>query len=177
MTPTNTVPVEPTEEMRKVMASYFERAKAGECFLFSDMWKEVLAAAPQHPFVGDELDVDTLAQEIRRVDGNHTLGAGALAEALMPFLSAHRAKAQPAQQQGEPVGEVRMRNGEWFGYITKANAKKFKLECGDKLYTTSPSFEQARRMAADEYGDWIKFHDAGNGDFADFMRSRAMEGK
>lgn len=39
--------------------------------------------------------VDELAQEIRRVDGNHDLGAGALAEALMPFLSAH-----PAPQQG-----------------------------------------------------------------------------
>lgn len=31
-------------------------------------------------------DVDVLAQEIRRVDGNHDLGAGALAEALLPFL-------------------------------------------------------------------------------------------
>lgn len=30
--------------------------------------------------------VDELAQEIRRVDGNHDLGAGALAEALTPFL-------------------------------------------------------------------------------------------
>ena len=32
------------------------------------------------------LDVDALANEIRRVDGNHWLGAGALAEALMPWL-------------------------------------------------------------------------------------------
>lgn len=32
------------------------------------------------------LDVDALAQEIRRVDGNHSLGTGALAEALMPFI-------------------------------------------------------------------------------------------
>lgn len=32
------------------------------------------------------LDVDALAQEIRRVDGSHNLGAGALAEALMPFI-------------------------------------------------------------------------------------------
>lgn len=31
---------------------------------------------------------DALAQEIRRVDGNHSLGAGALAEALMPFIAA-----------------------------------------------------------------------------------------
>ncbi|WP_182421994.1 DUF551 domain-containing protein [Aureimonas sp. ME7] len=33
------------------------------------------------------LFVDELAQEIRRVDGSHSLGAGALAEALMPFLA------------------------------------------------------------------------------------------
>lgn len=33
------------------------------------------------------IDVDKLAQEIRRVDGNHSLGAAALAEALLPFLS------------------------------------------------------------------------------------------
>jgi len=32
------------------------------------------------------IDVDQLAEEIRRVDGNHTLGAGALAEALLPFI-------------------------------------------------------------------------------------------
>ena len=34
------------------------------------------------------LDVDALAQEIRRVDGSNSLGAGALAEALLPYLSA-----------------------------------------------------------------------------------------
>ncbi|NYT67939.1 hypothetical protein [Pusillimonas noertemannii] len=32
------------------------------------------------------LNVDDLAQEIRRVDGKHDLGAGALAEALLPFI-------------------------------------------------------------------------------------------
>ena len=36
------------------------------------------------------VDVDALAQEIRRVDGNHSLGAGALAEALMPFITRAR---------------------------------------------------------------------------------------
>lgn len=34
----------------------------------------------------DHINVDSLSQEIRRVDGNHSLGAGALAEALMPFI-------------------------------------------------------------------------------------------
>lgn len=33
-----------------------------------------------------EVDVNDLAQEIRRVDGSHSLGAGALAEALLPFI-------------------------------------------------------------------------------------------
>lgn len=36
------------------------------------------------------LDVDALAQEIRRVDGSNSLGAGALAEALMPFIDKHQ---------------------------------------------------------------------------------------
>lgn len=32
-------------------------------------------------------DVDDLAQFIRRVDGNHTMGAGALAEAIVAYQS------------------------------------------------------------------------------------------
>lgn len=47
------------------------------------------------------LDVDALAQETRRVDGNHDLGAGALAEALMPFLSAHAAHPDAYRQGAE----------------------------------------------------------------------------
>ena len=41
------------------------------------------------------IEVDELAQEIRKVDGSHELGAGRLAEALMPFINAHVAPAQP----------------------------------------------------------------------------------
>lgn len=33
--------------------------------------------------------LDALANEIRRVDGNHSLGAGALAEAIAPFIAAN----------------------------------------------------------------------------------------
>ncbi|MCV9964322.1 hypothetical protein OIU34_20760 [Pararhizobium sp. BT-229] len=55
---------------------------------FCEVWKKgedgELADAAKPQKTG--LDVDALAQEIRRVDGNHSLGAGALAEALMPFL-------------------------------------------------------------------------------------------
>ncbi len=59
----------------------------------------------------DERDalVDQLAQEIRRVDGSHSLGAGALAEALMPFVAA---LAAPVGREGwklvpvEPTDEM-----------------------------------------------------------------------
>lgn len=49
--------------------------------------------------------VDELAQEIRRVDGNHDLGAGALAEALTPFIvmkliaCGNRAALQPGGER------------------------------------------------------------------------------
>ena len=46
------------------------------------------------PMNKDELFVDALAQEIRRVDGGNNLGAGALAEALMPFLQARSSDAE-----------------------------------------------------------------------------------
>lgn len=68
--------------------------------------KEILKAAVLHlranPFPSKvehepEFDVDELAQEIRRVDGSHSMGAGALAEALIPFLErARKGKAAPA---------------------------------------------------------------------------------
>jgi len=48
---------------------------------------DALLAQDTRSWSKDEALVDALAQEIRRVDGNHQLGAGALAEALMPFLS------------------------------------------------------------------------------------------
>lgn len=48
------------------------------------------------------LDVDALAQEIRRVDGNHDHGAGALAQALMPFLSRALVATPPADSGAPP---------------------------------------------------------------------------
>lgn len=47
------------------------------------------------------VQIDALAQEIRRVDGENSLGAGALAEALMPFLAAqHRREAEAGAPDG-----------------------------------------------------------------------------
>jgi hypothetical protein len=46
--------------------------------------------------------IDALAQEIRRVDGENSLGAGALAEALMPFLAGqHRREAEAGSDRLE----------------------------------------------------------------------------
>lgn len=53
--------------------------------------RAALAATGGPKAVAQPLDVDTLANEIRRLDGSHSLGAGALAEALLPFLAASRA--------------------------------------------------------------------------------------
>ena len=53
--------------------------------------------------------IDALAQEIRRVDGNHSLGAGALAEALAPFVRALSAalsgEALRPAERGRKEGE------------------------------------------------------------------------
>jgi hypothetical protein len=56
---------------------------AGLCEVWKSGEEGKLGAAPAKP----PLTVDGLAQEIRGVDGNHSLGAGALAEALMPYLA------------------------------------------------------------------------------------------
>lgn len=56
-------------------------------------------------------DVDALANEIRRVDGDNSLGAGALAEALMPFIAARQSLASAPQVGGDAEGphlEVKM---------------------------------------------------------------------
>lgn len=49
---------------------------------------------------GDRIDVDALAQEIRRVDGDNSLGAGALAEKIVAYLAA------ASHADAVPVGEI-----------------------------------------------------------------------
>ncbi|WP_416355516.1 hypothetical protein ACLNGM_14855 [Aureimonas phyllosphaerae] len=70
---------------------------------------------PHHgaPLVSaDDTLVDDLAQEIRRVDGSNSLGAGALAEALMPFL-ASRLPRQEAETRKAALEEADLLK--WFG--------------------------------------------------------------
>ncbi|TMU84714.1 hypothetical protein FGI60_25970, partial [Brucella haematophila] len=56
------------------------------------------------------VNVDALAQEIRRVDGNHDKGAAALAEALMPFLSA--LEPSPCEELMKQI-----RDGTAYGFL------------------------------------------------------------
>lgn len=51
----------------------------------------------------EELTIDALAQEIRRVDGENSLGAGALAEAIMSFIGQHRRAAEAGATDAVPV--------------------------------------------------------------------------
>ena len=59
------------------------------------------------------IDVDDLAQEIRRVDGTNSLGAGALAEALMPFLSDRLTRQDPDIRRAALEEEAARPESEW----------------------------------------------------------------
>jgi hypothetical protein len=76
-----------------------------------------------------QIKVDDLAQEIRRVDGSNSLGAGALAEALIPFLTAALALVEPV----EPVAW--WWNGPKGGFL--ADNKKPSWPC-EPLSATPP---------------------------------------
>ena len=77
--------------------------------------------------------VDALAQEIRRVDGNHTLGAGALAEALAPFVWSITpdpavnvgAVVEEALDQPAQVGGVVFRTGVSHGTVIRAAQRHY----------------------------------------------------
>ncbi|WP_182422048.1 hypothetical protein [Aureimonas sp. ME7] len=104
-------------------------------------WRDIqFAASPPVPSERGKvkpLDVDNLAQEIRRVDGTNSLGAGALAEALMPFLS-------PAQEAGR---DDRLRvAGPMPDYLAEAVAVA--LKCHGEFGSTSGANEANSLKAA-----------------------------
>ena len=89
-------PVVPAPEGEVVAGRYRAKNRPHDNWRLADYdmaadWPN-LVAEPLYasPVVPVGVSVDALAQEIRRVDGRHTLGAGALAEALLPFLAALR---------------------------------------------------------------------------------------
>lgn len=88
-----------------------ELDKAAEAFAERVPWDDepddiASPSAPVHASGGVEavLTIDALAQEIRRVDGKHSLGAGALAEAILPFIARAIASLSPAPTSGAEAG-------------------------------------------------------------------------
>lgn len=66
------------------------------------------------------MTVDDLAQEIRRVDGSNNLGAGQLAEALMPFLSAARSAPEAGKAVVKPL--------EWQNYTAACSFGYYSIQ-------------------------------------------------
>lgn len=111
------------------------------------------------------LTIDTLAQEIRRVDGSHSLGAGALAEALMPFISA------ALSEQSLPV---RVKELEWKGaeggnicliatartpfgsYFIESDVEGFVLMFNSIGLLPHPTFSAAKAAAQQDYETRIR---------------------
>lgn len=75
-------------------------------------------------------DIDALAQEIRRVDGNHMFGAGALAELLMPFVE-EMVKRKAVALEPAPNG-WRIVPLQPTPQMSKAAADAW-LDCGSRL--------------------------------------------
>lgn len=79
---------------------------------------------------------DALAQEIRRVDGDHSLGAAALAEALAPFvasqLSALQERVDRTEQQRDELISLGKRGADlgefWKSRADTAEARVAELE-------------------------------------------------
>ena len=89
-------------------AAYIEHHKGGDNLVWDDPGgkNSALYAAPIATPESCALNVDELAQEIRRVDGNHDLGAGRLAEALMSFLRKHIATPEHDAKVRDAVNEA-----------------------------------------------------------------------
>ena len=59
-------------------------------------------------------------------------------------------KCQELIEAQEPVGEVRVRNSEWFGYIFAPHLKN--VEAGDKLYTHPHQCQECENLKHDLEG-------------------------
>jgi hypothetical protein len=90
------------------------------------------------------IDVDALANELRRLGGTSVLGCGALAEALMPFLSAP--PSSPSERDAA-------------------------LEDGEALNIADEIIRQVRRTLAAEFKHANRTNPLGTRDDADFEYS------
>lgn len=96
----------PTDEELKMspadmISSYILSGRVMTLSALESMY-EKLSQQPPAPVNG--LSVEQLAQAIRVADGSNTLGAGALAEALLPMINSRFTAL--SQQAGEPVSDV-----------------------------------------------------------------------
>lgn len=82
--------------------------------------------------MNEHVDIDALAQEIRRVDGSHRLGAGQLAEALAPYLSA--LTAAPREPYGHHFRDMEGRQH----FHTGANPPSFAQTHIVPLFAAAP---------------------------------------
>lgn len=118
-----------------------------------------------------KIDINGLAQEIRRVDGNHSLGAGALAEALLPFISKAISTSVALRDAAEPTPTSSL----LVDAARRVVATYAKMETGDgepcpdiealrKVIEASPSSSLSGRIAeleaalkpfADEANTWV----------------------
>lgn len=83
------VPIEPTKEMLDAVVTSVDEAVHGKNaeVQYREDWAAMLIAAPQNPAASVALpDVDWLSNVIRRIDGKHSLGAGALAEGIVEAM-------------------------------------------------------------------------------------------
>ncbi len=107
----------------------------------------------------DMTDIDALAQEIRRVDGSNQLGAGALAEALVPFIA-----ALSTQQGNEPVAwRCKDYADGWMLYQFRENAEAYQKETGclmEPLFAAPPSPNSAADELARLRGERDMYRDA-----------------
>lgn len=69
---------------------------------------------------------------------------------------------------GQEVGECRS-----SGYAKMKEPKPARDKDADEVWNDAGAYAERLRLVAAEYNAWIRFHDAGEGDFADFMKRRA----
>ncbi len=98
MTDTHTtahIPDEAVQAAEAQFTEYFLKNYPKDCIIYNPAWhapkifraaKAAIIENLPHLSAPCAVDVDALANEIRRVNGSNNLGAGALAEALVPFL-------------------------------------------------------------------------------------------
>lgn len=126
------------------------------------------------------LDVDDLAQIIRVVDGNNTLGAGELAEAILEAMPAPRIVGTPAPSAATPTAQeaVAWRCKDyadgWILYGNKAQAELYQACTGclmEALYVHPPqlsetvaeavaALEALPRSTYDCGTQWVRLEDA-----------------